>query len=87
MRFVLSRFPGPDGSDQDAEELRIGLRQAEEQVGDLTERLENTTSNVEQYRAMVLSLEESLSKEKQVYTSSSALLINEILALMPHYSF
>ncbi|XP_048845940.1 nucleoprotein TPR isoform X2 [Brienomyrus brachyistius] len=57
---------GPDGLDQDAEELRIRLRQAEEQVGDLTERLENTTSNVEQYRAMVLSLEESLSKEKQV---------------------
>ncbi|XP_023662175.1 nucleoprotein TPR isoform X2 [Paramormyrops kingsleyae] len=57
---------GPDGSDQDVEDLRIRLRQAEEQVGDLTERLENTTSNVEQYRAMVLSLEESLSKEKQV---------------------
>ncbi|XP_029106034.1 nucleoprotein TPR isoform X4 [Scleropages formosus] len=52
--------------DQDAEELRLRLRQAEEQAGDLKERLMNATNNVEQYRAMVLSLEESLSKEKQV---------------------
>uniref|UniRef100_A0A8C9WPJ3 Nucleoprotein TPR n=1 Tax=Scleropages formosus TaxID=113540 RepID=A0A8C9WPJ3_SCLFO len=48
------------------EELRLRLRQAEEQAGDLKERLMNATNNVEQYRAMVLSLEESLSKEKQV---------------------
>ncbi|MBN3321592.1 TPR protein, partial [Atractosteus spatula] len=57
---------GAQGSEQDLEELRGRLRQAEEQSGDLKERLKNATSNVEQYRAMVLSLEESLSKEKQV---------------------
>ncbi|KAG9338435.1 hypothetical protein JZ751_025839 [Albula glossodonta] len=52
-------------SEQDVEELRSRLRQAEEQSGDLQERLKNATSNVEQYRAMVLTLEESLNKEKQ----------------------
>ncbi|XP_035278729.1 nucleoprotein TPR isoform X1 [Anguilla anguilla] len=49
----------------DAEDLRSRLRQAEEQNGDLRERLSSATKNVEQYRAMVLTLEESLSKEKQ----------------------
>ncbi|KAL4635951.1 nucleoprotein TPR-like [Arapaima gigas] len=57
---------GPGELDQDAEELSLRLRQAEVEAGDLKERLMNATNNVEQYRAMVLSLEESLSKEKQV---------------------
>lgn len=48
------------------EEIRARLRQAEEQSGDMKERLRSASNNVEQYRAMVLSLEESLSKEKQV---------------------
>uniref|UniRef100_A0A8C9VNW0 Nucleoprotein TPR n=1 Tax=Scleropages formosus TaxID=113540 RepID=A0A8C9VNW0_SCLFO len=63
----VASMPARSGEmDQDAEELRLRLRQAEEQAGDLKERLMNATNNVEQYRAMVLSLEESLSKEKQV---------------------
>lgn len=33
---------------------------------DLAERLESTTASLEQYRAMCLSLEEVLEKEKQV---------------------
>lgn len=49
------------------DDLLSQLRQAEEQVNDLKERLKTSTSNVEQYRAMVTSLEESLNKEKQVY--------------------
>ncbi|XP_066548647.1 nucleoprotein TPR isoform X2 [Amia ocellicauda] len=57
---------GESGSERDAEELRSSLKKTEEQNGDLRERLKNATSNVEQYRAMVLSLEESLNKEKQV---------------------
>ncbi|XP_064188203.1 translocated promoter region b, nuclear basket protein isoform X2 [Anguilla rostrata] len=57
---------GLRGSDQDIEEIRTRLRQAEEQSGDMKERLKTSSTNVEQYRAMVLSLEESLSKEKQV---------------------
>ncbi|KAJ8409499.1 hypothetical protein AAFF_G00229000 [Aldrovandia affinis] len=67
-----SPSPGPKGPGQraagtetDVEELRSRLRQSEEQGGDLRERLKNATNNVEQYRAMVLTLEESLSKEKQ----------------------
>lgn len=48
------------------EDLRSRLRQAEEQNGDLRERLTSATKNVDQYRAMVLTLEESISKEKQV---------------------
>ncbi|XP_007667180.1 nucleoprotein TPR isoform X1 [Ornithorhynchus anatinus] len=51
---------------EDIDDLRSQLRQAEELANDLKERLKTTTSNVEQYRAMVLSLEESLNKEKQV---------------------
>jgi cell division septum initiation protein DivIVA len=51
---------------EDVDDLLSQLRQAEEQVNDLKERLKTTTSNVEQYRAMVTSLEESLNKEKQV---------------------
>ncbi|XP_053460360.1 nucleoprotein TPR isoform X3 [Nycticebus coucang] len=50
----------------DVDDLLSQLRQTEEQVNDLKERLKTSTSNVEQYRAMVTSLEESLNKEKQV---------------------
>ncbi|XP_041127246.1 nucleoprotein TPR-like isoform X2 [Polyodon spathula] len=57
---------GPQGAEKDLEDLCTLLRQAEEQSNDLRERLKTSTSNVEQYRSMVLSLEESLNKEKQV---------------------
>ncbi|XP_067846585.1 translocated promoter region b, nuclear basket protein isoform X3 [Heptranchias perlo] len=57
---------GGSNTEEDVDNLRSLLRQAEEQANDLTERLKTTTSNVEQYRDIVLSLEESLSKEKQV---------------------
>ncbi|KAM5239085.1 nucleoprotein TPR [Ctenodactylus gundi] len=53
-------------SEENVDDLRSQLRQAEEQANDLKERLKTSTSNVEQYRAMVTSLEESLNKEKQV---------------------
>lgn len=51
---------------EDMEEIKNKLRQSEELVSDLKERLKTTTSNVEQYREVVLGLEESLNKEKQV---------------------
>ncbi|XP_058890821.1 nucleoprotein TPR-like isoform X3 [Acipenser ruthenus] len=57
---------GPQGAEKDFEDLCTRLRQAEEQNNDLRERLKTSTSNVAQYRSMVLSLEESLNKEKQV---------------------
>ncbi|XP_051854727.1 nucleoprotein TPR isoform X2 [Antechinus flavipes] len=57
---------GQPNTKEDIDDLISQLRQAEEQINDLKERLKTTSSNVEQYRAMVLSLEESLNKEKQV---------------------
>ncbi|KAM8929908.1 nucleoprotein TPR isoform 2-T2 [Pelodytes ibericus] len=51
---------------EDIEEIKTQLRQSEEQVNDLKERLKTANSNVEQYRSVVLGLEESLNKEKQV---------------------
>ncbi|XP_018427815.1 PREDICTED: nucleoprotein TPR [Nanorana parkeri] len=51
---------------EDIEEIKNKLKQATEQIGDLKERLKTGTSNVEQYREVVLGLEESLNKEKQV---------------------
>jgi len=48
------------------EALRAQLKQAENKVEELEERLKNTTDSMEQYKAISLSLEESLDKEKQV---------------------
>ncbi len=42
------------------------LRTAEEQNGELAEQLKNANVTVEQYRAVVLTLEDSLKKEKEV---------------------
>uniref|UniRef100_A0A8C0KVE5 Nucleoprotein TPR n=1 Tax=Canis lupus dingo TaxID=286419 RepID=A0A8C0KVE5_CANLU len=61
-----SQRTGQPSNKEDVDDLLSQLRQAEEQVNDLKERLKTSTSNVEQYRAMVTSLEESLNKEKQV---------------------
>uniref|UniRef100_A0A8D0GEX5 Nucleoprotein TPR n=1 Tax=Sphenodon punctatus TaxID=8508 RepID=A0A8D0GEX5_SPHPU len=57
---------GQPSTSEDVDDLVSRLRQSEEQVNDLKERLKTTASNVEQYRAMVLSLEELLNNEKQV---------------------
>lgn len=57
---------GQPSEKEGVDDLVSQLRQAQEQVGDLRERLKTSTSNVEQYRAMATSLEESLNKEKQV---------------------
>nr|XP_055058370.1 nucleoprotein TPR [Misgurnus anguillicaudatus] len=61
---TLPRAPGVP--QQEVDDLRVRLQQAEEQNSDLKERLKTTTTSVEQYRSMVLSLEESLNKEKQL---------------------
>lgn len=67
LRELLNLLGQPSNK-EDVDDLLSQLRQAEEQVNDLKERLKTSTSNVEQYRAMVTSLEESLNKEKQVYS-------------------
>lgn len=63
---MCSTVTGQLSTNEDVDDLVSRLRQAEEQVNDLRERLKTSSSNVEQYRSMVLSLEESLNKEKQV---------------------
>uniref|UniRef100_A0AAR2LMH3 Nucleoprotein TPR n=1 Tax=Pygocentrus nattereri TaxID=42514 RepID=A0AAR2LMH3_PYGNA len=56
----------PGVPQQEVEELRAKLQQLEDQNSDLKERLKTTTSSVEEYRSMVLSLEEHIGKEKEV---------------------
>lgn len=46
------------------------MRLAENRADDLAENLKATTSTMEQYRAMVQSLEESLDREKEVQNYS-----------------
>ncbi|XP_076833031.1 nucleoprotein TPR isoform X2 [Brachyhypopomus gauderio] len=62
----------PGVPQQEVEEIRALLRQAEDQNSDLKERLKSTTDNVEQYRTMVVSLEDYISKEKQVAEEARA---------------
>ncbi|XP_056379611.1 nucleoprotein TPR isoform X2 [Hyla sarda] len=62
----LSSSKDTEEKAEDIEELKNKLKQSEELVNELKERLKTATSNVEQYREVVLSLEESLNKEKQV---------------------
>ncbi|KAK3516704.1 hypothetical protein QTP70_022497 [Hemibagrus guttatus] len=57
---------GLQGGEEDVEELRKRLNEAKSRSEELAERLESTTASLEQYRAMCLSLEEAMEKEKQV---------------------
>uniref|UniRef100_A0AAQ6A4F7 Nucleoprotein TPR n=1 Tax=Amphiprion ocellaris TaxID=80972 RepID=A0AAQ6A4F7_AMPOC len=53
-------------SKQELSEVKGLLRSAEEQNSELAEQLKNANTTVEQYRAVVLTLEDSLKKEKEV---------------------
>uniref|UniRef100_A0A671V9U2 Translocated promoter region, nuclear basket protein n=1 Tax=Sparus aurata TaxID=8175 RepID=A0A671V9U2_SPAAU len=55
----------PSQSEQELIEVKGLLRTAEEQKNELAEQLKNANANVEQYRAVVLTLEDSLKKEKE----------------------
>ncbi|XP_072547531.1 nucleoprotein TPR [Salminus brasiliensis] len=68
----------PGVPQQEAEELRAQLKQLEDQNSDLKERLKSTTASVEEYRAMVLSLEEHIGKEKQVAEEARASIENQL---------
>nr|XP_020480735.1 nucleoprotein TPR-like [Monopterus albus] len=65
------RSPGPAASQQSSQleqelaEVKGHLRTAEEQNSELAEQLKNANATVEQYRAVVLTLEDSLKKEKE----------------------
>uniref|UniRef100_A0A8P4GAN9 Translocated promoter region a, nuclear basket protein n=1 Tax=Dicentrarchus labrax TaxID=13489 RepID=A0A8P4GAN9_DICLA len=52
-------------SEQELIEVKGLLRTAEERNGELAEQLKNANASVEQYRAVVLTLEDSLKKEKE----------------------
>ncbi|XP_068457993.1 nucleoprotein TPR-like isoform X2 [Clinocottus analis] len=52
-------------SEQELAEVKGLLRTTEEQKGELVEQLKNANATVEQYRAVVLTLEDSLKKEKE----------------------
>ncbi|TSW21800.1 Nucleoprotein TPR [Bagarius yarrelli] len=57
---------GLPGDEENMEELRKHLNEANSRAEELTERLDSTNASLEQYRFMCLSLEEALQKEKQV---------------------
>ncbi|TRY56833.1 hypothetical protein DNTS_004104 [Danionella cerebrum] len=75
---TLPRVSAPGVPRQQVDELRARLQQAEEQNSDLKEQLKNTTTNVEQYRSMVVSLEESVNKEKQLAEQAQAATDNQL---------
>lgn len=68
------RSPGPTASqqptasEQELTELNGLLRAAEEQKNELAEQLKNADVSVEQYKVVVLTLEDSLKKEKESRT-------------------
>lgn len=53
-------------ADQELAEVKSRLCDAEEQKSELAEQLKNANTTVEKYKAVVLTLEDSLKKEKQV---------------------
>ncbi|XP_039999046.1 nucleoprotein TPR isoform X2 [Xiphias gladius] len=55
----------PSQSEQELAEVKGLLHTAEEKNSELVEQLKNANSTVEQYRAVVLTLEDSLKKEKE----------------------
>uniref|UniRef100_A0A665W8A3 Nucleoprotein TPR n=1 Tax=Echeneis naucrates TaxID=173247 RepID=A0A665W8A3_ECHNA len=57
--------PQPAQSPQELSELKNLLHTAEEQNSELAEQLKNANVTVEQYRSVVLTLEDSLKKEKE----------------------
>ncbi|XP_041848028.1 nucleoprotein TPR isoform X2 [Melanotaenia boesemani] len=52
-------------SEQELSEIKALLRSAEEQNTELAEQLKNANATVEQYKSVVLTLEDSLKKEKE----------------------
>ncbi|XP_007565176.1 nucleoprotein TPR isoform X1 [Poecilia formosa] len=62
---VPAASPQPSQSEQELSDLKAQLRSAEEQNAELAEQLKNANATVEQYRSVVLTLEDSLKKEKE----------------------
>lgn len=63
---VPAASPLPSQSEQELSEVRGLLRSVEEKNSELEEQLKNANATVEQYRSVVLTLEDSLKREKEV---------------------
>ncbi|KAI5099153.1 nucleoprotein TPR isoform X2, partial [Silurus meridionalis] len=64
--------------EQEVEELRSRLQQTEDQNSDLQERLKSAQNNLEEYRTMVLSLEDYISKDKQALEEARLSIENQL---------
>lgn len=62
---------GSSQAEKELQEVKDQLDITEEKIVELTEQLQNANANVEQYRAVVLTLEETLKKEKEVFLKYS----------------
>lgn len=67
--MLFSPSAAPSVPEQEVEELRARLQQVLDDKSHLQERLSSTTNNLEQYKTMVLSLEDYISEDKQVMWS------------------
>ncbi|TSN03387.1 Nucleoprotein TPR [Bagarius yarrelli] len=65
-------------SEQEVKELRARLQQTEDQNSDLQERLKSAQNNLEEYRSMVLSLEDYISKDKQALEEARVAIENQL---------
>ncbi|XP_034166487.2 nucleoprotein TPR isoform X3 [Pangasianodon hypophthalmus] len=73
-----SSAEAPGVPEQEVEELRARLQQTEDQNSDLQERLKSAQSNLEEYRTMVLSLEDYISKDKQALEEARLSIENQL---------
>lgn len=53
--------------DKELQEVKGQLHTTEQKNAELTEQLKNTNANLERYRVVVLTLEETLKREKEVF--------------------
>ncbi|GAA6102968.1 nucleoprotein TPR isoform X3 [Tachysurus ichikawai] len=73
-----SSAEAPGVPEQEVEELRARLQQTEDQNSDLQERLKSAQNNLEEYRTMVLSLEDYISKDKQALEEARLSIENQL---------
>lgn len=58
---------GSSQADKELQEVKGHLHTTEQKNAELTEQLKTANDNVENYREVVLTLEETLKKEKEVF--------------------
>lgn len=63
-------------ADKELQEVKGHLHTTEQKNAELTEQLTNANGNVEHYREVVLALEETLKREKEVFLKFTTLVDN-----------